>query len=178
MFAASLLLAACATPSAPQPLPYRFSMGAFTDERSSEELALPQTFPFSQAMFFNQLRKVMPYSIFGSAEAALDVAMTHYEATRYGDSYAVSMVMEMRGRDAYARGLLKKPFMCSAVAHRGFELDDYAQQVWTDKNLTALTPAAREEKMWHQVFSTCVRDLADQFGSALVAAQTAKGAIR
>lgn len=165
-------LAACATPPAPDPLPYRFAIGGFRDSRPAEETATPAPFSFDQQALLRGLQHAMPYTLFGSEDATLTLDLTHYEATHYADSYAISMVMEMTGVDQYGRDINHVPLMCSSVQRRGFELADYAQQVWQQKTLNALTPEARDQKMWQQVFGACVRDMAGQFGKALVASQT------
>lgn len=126
-------------------------------------------FPFKQAAFLQELRNQMPYTVFGSEDASLHLSLTHYEATSYNGSYALSMVFSMRGKDQYQRELTSPTIMCSAVQRRGFEAADYAQQVWDDKNLYALTPQARDQKMWHRVFGQCVASLAEQFGQAMTA---------
>lgn len=172
------LLAGCATPPPPEALPYRFAIGSFNDSRPPEQTATDTPFPFDQTTFMRSLQQAMPYALFGSEDARLNLSLTHYEATHYATSYAVSMVMDMTGTDQHGRTVAAQPLMCSAVQHRGFELADYAQQVWSDKNLNALTPAAREQTMWQQVFATCVRNLAEQFGKTLVASQTARKDVR
>lgn len=166
-------VSACVPPKPIQPLPYRFSIGSFTDGRPEENRTMPTPFPFRQATFFNEIRQEMPYTLFGSEEAALHLTLTHYEATSFQDSYALSMVFAMKGTDQYKRDLTSPTIMCSAVERRGFEGADYAQQVWDDKNLYALTPEAREQKMWERVFGRCVRSLAEQFGQAMLSDGTA-----
>lgn len=173
MLALPLGLAACVPPPQPAPLPYRFSIGKFEDKRTPEQLGDITPYQFSQPAFLVELRKAMPYTLFGSEDASLNLGLTHFEATTFDDSYALSMVMEVEGSDQYHRTMASQPLMCSAVENRGFELDEYAQQVWKDKNLQALTPAAREQKVWDKLFSACVRHLANQFGQVLVQQQTA-----
>lgn len=173
MLTLALALSACVPPPQPAPLPYRFSIGKFDDKRTAEQMGDISPYQFSQTAFLTELRKAMPYTLFGSEDASLRLGLTHFEATTFDDSFALSMVMEVEGADQYNRKLASQPLMCSAVENRGFELDEYAQQVWQDKNLQALTPAAREQKMWDKLFSTCVRHLAGQFGQVLVEQQTA-----
>lgn len=163
------LLAACSPPKQVDPLPYRFSIGGFSDARTAENKSTMTPFPFRQAAFFKELRSQMPYTVFGSEEASLHLSLTHYEATTFQNSFALSMVFSMRGIDQHRRDVTAPTIMCSAVERRGFEAADYAQQVWADKNLHALTPEARDQKMWQRVFSACVANLAEQFGQALTA---------
>lgn len=169
-----VVVGACAPPPRMEPLPYRFTIRQFADARpaAAYNQATAQ-YPFTQKEFLENLRAAMPYSMFGSEDAGLALTLTHYEATHYNDSFAVSMVMEMHGTDQYARPLAKRPIMCSSVEGRGFELDDYAQQVWADKNLDSLSSQERDRKMWQRVFGACVRELADKFGQIVVQQQTA-----
>lgn len=148
-------------------MPYRFAIGSFSDGRSAQNKGMASPHPFRQAAFFQELRDQMPYTVFGSEDASLHLTLTHYEATSYNGSYALSMVFSMRGKDQYHREITSPTIMCSAVERRGFEAADYAQQVWNDKHLYALTPQARDEKMWKRVFGACVANLAEQFGQAM-----------
>ncbi|MFZ2587264.1 MAG: hypothetical protein WAZ18_04000 [Alphaproteobacteria bacterium] len=173
--AALLTLTACAPPPQPMPLPYRFTVGSITDARSEAELTDPMPYGFNQTTFLQNLRKAMPYTLFGSENASLNLTLTHFETTTFDDSFALSMAMKVEGVDAYNRPLAHKPIMCSEVQNRGFELDEMAQQVWADKNTVALTPQARNAKMWDKLFDACVRNLADQFGQVLVQQQTVNG---
>jgi hypothetical protein len=165
----ALVLGACVPPKPQEPLAYRFSVASFKDVRKPEDKGLPTPFPFRQAAFFQELRNQMPYTLFGSEDAGLHLTLTHYEATSHNGSYALSMVFGMKGTDQHRREITSPTIMCSAVQRRGFEAADYAQQVWDDKNLYALTPEARDQKMWDRVFSACVESLAEQFGQAMLA---------
>jgi hypothetical protein len=168
----AIWLGGCAAEQQVTPLAYRFSIAKLEDGRSSEEMQSPVKYPFDQQEFITAMGAGLPYSIFGSAPAGLDLTLTHYEATSFNGSYAVSMVFKMSGKDAQERGLARRTVMCSSVQQRGFELLDYGQQVVEDKNLESLTPEARDRKMWHRVFDACVQELARKFGQALVETQT------
>ena len=164
----SLLTAACVPPPEPMPLPYRFSIGRFDDKRSADQFGQPAPYQFSQPVFLQELRCAMPYILCGGGDASLHLALTHFEATKFENSHALSLPFQVEGVDSPNRPLASRPIMCSEVQGQGFELDEYAQQVWQDKNLRALTPTARDQTMWGKLFKACVRNLAGQFGQAIV----------
>lgn len=170
---AVLMLAGCAVQPPLEPLPYRFGVARVLDGRDQAQLELPAVYPFSQTGFLKSLRGALPYGLFGSETATLSLTLTHYQSTVFHDSFALSMVVQMDGEDNYGRKLVGQPVMCSSVMSRGYELNEYAQQVWKDKNLNSLTPAAREQKMWQRVFDTCVQELGRKFGQALAQQQNA-----
>lgn len=132
-------------------------------------------YAFDESEFINSLHSQMPYTLFGSESAKLRLSLKHYATSSFEGSYAVSMVVEMDGTDAWERPLAKREVACSQVVRRGFELGDYADSMMKETTVQgmthALTTEAREAKMWQLAFNQCVRELGEQFGQAVVAQQ-------
>jgi hypothetical protein len=170
-----LLLVGCASQSQLRPLPYRFTLGTFMDERTEAERQDPRLIgqPFRPRNFVQALQTGLPASIFGSMEAKLHVQLKHYEVTRYKNSYALSIVANLQGEDIHGRPLVKETTACSQIGAEGFALADYATQVKAQKNLTALTAEGRAANMWQKLYNACVSELVTQYATALDTASLA-----
>lgn len=173
-----MVLAGVVAGCAPLPTPtvgpwgYEFALGRFVDARTPDDARMMESAPFTVERFMTAWTQAVARTPFANAPARLDVTLKRYEATQSGRAFAVSMNVTLKGRDMAGKTLTEKELTCSAVETRGFELGDFAQQVAAQGNLTPLTQNVRDATMWQKVMTTCVRELATSFGTALNAGLT------
>ncbi|MBI1309341.1 MAG: hypothetical protein GC129_05810 [Proteobacteria bacterium] len=172
---AVLALASCAPTPAPKvgPWGYDFSLGMYKDLRPTEdETRLTNEVTFDPATFMASWQRHVARSIFANEPALLDVAVSHFEATRSANSYALTVDVNLRGRQENGRILADSPAHCDIVAQPGIGIiRDSVQQAVDKADPAALTPEGRRETMWQQVWDACVADISTQFGVALAAAR-------
>lgn len=165
---AALFSAAC-TPLPEKPWGYEFSLGRFTDKRAPSDEVLMAEFPFSPRVFMEHWHNHTSRDLFANVPAKLDITLTRYTATHSKMSYAISMDLQLLGRDREGNVLARKSVSCTA--------DDFTllgpwagsmQQVVSKASADPLTAEGRAETMWQRVMDRCVKDIVVQFGEALV----------
>jgi len=171
---AGLALAACADRPRPHdvgPWGYDFALGTYRDLRPHDDARLMESvWPFDIQNFTASWRRSVGRSVFASAPGTLDVLLERYRSTHSGHSFTLSMAVRLRARDAAGAVLAETPAQCVQVQRVQLaDLGAFGQQVARQGSLHPLTIDGRDATMWQKAWDLCVRDLAIQFGQALVA---------
>ncbi len=154
----------------PSPSPYNFTLASFEDMRDPNDLDKWQSpFVFRTMQFMQSWQQIWPTATFAQEPAKLSLVLRNYASSKSPtNDYAVSMVMDMSGTDQYGRKLGSTTGQCSVVMHKGFDLDELAVAAQeTGEGCRALTPCARDARMWRMVTTNCVRQLAGQFSQVV-----------
>lgn len=166
-------LGACALQKQPLdngPWGYDFALGKFNDLREDADAQRVEQRNFLVEDFMHSWDRHTKRDLFAHQNATLDVTLNRYEATQSGRSYAVTMDVDLRGRDVNGRILAEKPLRCVVVDTMDMRhMGDSVQQAVSKADGGYLTPDGRESTMWQRVFDKCVRELTIQFGQALYA---------
>lgn len=169
------VLAGCATPPPPAPLPYHFTLADISDGRLTPEQGGPdplfEAYPFDAQAIALSFTNNLAAPVYSAREAQLHLKVTHYQATTSDGGWAISMAMEGYAVDDSPKPRTVGMFnaRCSQVEREGFALDAFATDSWKQKSLKPLTPDGRNTRMFAMALNNCTRELARQFGASVAA---------
>ncbi len=153
-----------------KPLPYRFFIASFVDERDEATFVDSASYDFDQTLFLETIQKHLPYQIFGAADADLHIKLKEYHTTSFNKQYALSMALEMSAETHNGIKLAEKTMTCSQTTKESFELHNMLLDVIADPANIQLN--SHKNKIWETLFTKCVNTTIRNFSRALVQRKT------
>lgn len=158
------VLAACSSvPDYDVVLPYRLQVQSFTDTRPEESKLMVEE-PFQTAPFIEAIHKAFPSPPFGAVPAVMDLTLVEYNATRHGDDFALSLVMDyvVTGRK---QTLAQGQVTCAEVWTEQFDLHHLALNL---PNIEEFTKAGMRARIWGDIRDACVESIATTMTNDLI----------
>ena len=169
--ATGLLLSACTLPKPPNrmqtTLPYQFQITGFADDREISADPVRAQQPFPQNAFLQAFVKHMRHSMYGSKQAKLKMALTHYEITQHERDFTISMGVNMQATSHTGKTLVDKVIPCQVDHHRGpLDLKIMAEQAYDNPYI--VTNEGWSQEVTYRLLAKCSEKLAQNFAMAVI----------
>ncbi|MDD9912709.1 MAG: hypothetical protein OXR68_02225 [Alphaproteobacteria bacterium] len=154
----------------PAPLPYRFQITSFTDERELKA----DTLPFHQEDFLYLLQNKMAYGLFSNTPARLRLKLHRYQFSHFQQDFTLSMAIHMEALSNLDKELINKEITCT-VDHFGGVADVVEFAKNAHKQPEIFTKEGWQARIEKELLDECVQQIVTNFSREVVRSTPVKG---